>query len=49
MTEIEKLNRNDINKIKKHLKEESNKEKYKKILTSLEFLVEGQKVTQRVI
>lgn len=47
MTEIEKLNRNDINKIKKHLKEESNKEKYKKILTSLEFLVEGQKVTQR--
>jgi site-specific recombinase XerD len=47
MTEIEKLSRNDINKIKKHLEEESNKEKYKKILTSLEFLVEGQKVTQR--
>ena len=42
-----RLSNNDLSKIKKHFKDESNEEKYKQILDSLELLVEGQKVTQK--
>jgi len=47
LSEIERLSKNDFTKIKKHLRDESNEDKYKKILNSLELLVEGQKVTQK--
>ena len=47
VSEMEKLSKNDLSKIKKQFKDESNKDKYKKILGSLELLVEGQKVTQK--
>lgn len=40
------LSRNDLSKIKKQFKDESNEDKYKKIVSSLELLLEGQKVTQ---
>jgi len=46
-SELEKLSKNDFSKIKKQFKDESNEEKYKQILGSLELLVEGQKVTQK--
>jgi len=44
---MEKLSKNDLSKIKKQFKDESNEEKYKKILDNLELLVQGQKVTQK--
>jgi len=47
MSEMEKLSKNDFSKIKEQFRDESNEDKYKKILVSLEFLVEGQKVTQK--
>jgi len=47
VSELEKLSKNDLSKIKKQFKNESNEEKYKQILGSLELLVEGQKVTQK--
>jgi len=46
-SELEKLSKNDFSNIKKQFKDESNEEKYKQILGSLELLVEGQKVTQK--
>ena len=45
MSEIEKLNKNDLSKIKRQFKNESSKSK--KILDSLELLLEGQKITQQ--
>lgn len=47
-SETEKISKNDLIKIKNQfkLKDESNEERYKKILDSLGILVEGQKVTQ---
>lgn len=45
MSEMERLSKNDLSKIKKQFRDESNEDKYKKILGSLELLVEGQKVT----
>jgi site-specific recombinase XerD len=47
VSELEKLSENGLSKIKKQFKDESNEEKYKQILGSLELLVEGQKVTQK--
>ena len=47
VSEMEKLGKNDLSKIKKHFKDESNEDKYKKVLGSLELLVEGQQVTQK--
>ena len=47
VSELEKLSKNDLSKIKKQFKDESNEEKYKQILGSLELLIEGQKVTQK--
>jgi len=47
LSKMEKLSKNDLSKIKKHFKDESNENNYKKILNSLELLVEGQKVTQK--
>jgi len=44
---MEKLSKNDLSKIKKQFRDDSNEEKYKKILSSLELLLEGQKVTQK--
>ena len=48
LSETEKISKNDLIKIKNQfkLKDESNEERYKKILDSLGVLVEGQKVTQ---
>ncbi len=46
-SELQKLSKNDFSNIKKQFKDESNEEKYKQILGSLELLVEGQKVTQK--
>ena len=46
-SEMERLSENDLSKIKKQFRSESKEEKYKKILVSLEYLMEGQKVTQR--
>lgn len=46
VSELEKLCKNDLSKIKKQFKDESNEEKYKQILGSLELILEGQKVTQ---
>lgn len=45
---IKKLSKNDLIKIKNqfNLKNESNEERYKKILDSLGVLVEGQKITE---
>ena len=43
LPEISILNRNDLNKIKEEFREND----YKKILTSLELLLEGQEVTQK--
>jgi len=47
-SETEKISKNDLITIKNQfkLKDESNEERYKKILDSLGVLVEGQKVTQ---
>lgn len=36
-----------LDKMKKQLKDESNEDKYKKILDSLELLAEDQKITQK--
>ena len=47
VSEIEKLSKNDLNKIKEQFKDESDGDKYKKILGNLELLVEGQTVTQK--
>ena len=47
MSELVDLSKNDLSKIKKQFRYDSNEEKYKKILESLELLVEGQKVTQK--
>ena len=47
MSELVYLSKNDLSKIKKQFRYDSNEEKYKKILESLELLVEGQKVTQK--
>jgi hypothetical protein len=44
MSELVYLSKNDLSKIKKQFRYDSNEEKYKKIL---ELLVEGQKVTQK--
>jgi len=44
MSEMEKLSKNGLSKIKK---DESDKDNYKKILGRLELVVEGQKVTQK--
>jgi integrase len=48
LSETEKISKNGLIKIKNQfkLKDESNEERYKKILDSLGVLVEGQKVTQ---
>ena len=43
VSKISILNRNDLNKIKEEFREND----YKKILTSLELLLEGQEVTQK--
>lgn len=45
--EKNRLNRDDLNKIKKELRDESNKDNYKKILNNLKLLLEGQEVTQK--
>ena len=45
--EMNRLNRDDLNKIKKEFRDESNKNNYKKILDNLELLLEGQEVTQK--
>ena len=45
--EMDKLNRDDLNKIKKEFRDESNKNNYEKILNNLELLLEGQEVTQK--
>ena len=45
--EMNRLNRDDLNKIKKEFRDESNKNNYKKILNNLELLLEGQEVTQK--
>ena len=45
--EKNRLNRDDLNKIKKEFRDESNKNNYKKILNNLELLLEGQEVTQK--
>ena len=47
LSEMEKLSKNDLSKLKKHFRDESNENNYKKILNNLEFLVEGQEVTQK--
>ena len=47
MSEMKKLSKNDLSKIKEQFRDESNEEKYKKILGSLELLEKGQKVTQK--
>lgn len=47
MSEMERLSKNDLSKIKEQFIYEWDKDKYKKILDSLELLVEGQKVTQK--
>jgi site-specific recombinase XerD len=47
MAEVEKLSKNDLSKINKQFRDQSNEGKYKKILGSLELLEEGQKVTQK--
>lgn len=47
VSEMLRLSNNDLSKIKKHFKDESNEDKYKKILNSLELLVKGQKITQK--
>jgi integrase len=41
------LSKNDLSKIKKQFRYDSNEKKYKKILENLELLLEGQKVTQK--
>ena len=46
VSEMLRLSKNDLSKIKKQFRDESSEEKYKKILGSLELLEEGQKVTQ---
>ena len=45
--EKNRLNRDDLNKIKKEFRDKSNKNNYKKILNNLELLLEGQEVTQK--
>jgi len=45
VSELKKLSKNDLSKIKKQFKNKSNEEK--KILGSLELLLEGQKVAQK--
>ena len=45
--EKNRLNRDDLNKIKKEFRDEPNKNNYKKILNNLELLLEGQEVTQK--
>jgi site-specific recombinase XerD len=47
VAEMDKLNRDDLNKIKKEFRDESNKNNYEKILNNLELLLEGQEVTQK--
>ena len=47
VAKINKLNRNDLNKIKKEFKDDSDENNYKKILNNLELLLEGQEVTQK--
>ena len=47
MSELVYLSKNDLSKIKKQFRYDSNEKKYKKILESLELLLEGQKVTQK--
>jgi len=45
--EMDRLNRDDLNKIKKEFRDDSNENNYKKILNNLELLVEGQEVRQK--
>lgn len=45
--EKNRLNRDDLNKIKKEFRDELNKNNYKKILNNLELLLEGQEVTHK--
>ena len=40
-SELKKLSKNDFSNINKQFKDESNEEKYKQILGSLELLIEG--------
>lgn len=47
VSEMGKLNRNDLNKIKEEFRDDSNENNYKKILNNLELLLEGQEVTQK--
>ena len=47
VSEMSILNRNDLNKIKKEFKDDSNENNYKKIVNNLELLLEGQEVTQK--
>jgi len=47
VSEIDRLNRNDLNKIKEEFRDDSNENNYKKILNNLELLLEGQEVTQK--
>jgi integrase len=47
MSELVYLSKNDLSKIKKQFRYDSNEKKYKKILENLELLLEGQKVTQK--
>ena len=47
VSELKNLSKNDLSKITKQFKDESNEEKDKKILDSLELLVKSQKVTKK--
>ena len=47
VSEIGRLNRNDLNKIKEEFRDDLNYNNYKKILNNLELLLEGQEVTQK--
>ena len=44
---MKKLSKSDLSKIKEQLRDDSNEDKYKKILVSLDFLVKDQKVAQK--
>jgi integrase len=47
VSEMDRLSKDDFNNIKKQFRDESNEEKYKKILSSLGLLVEGKNITEK--
>lgn len=47
VSKIQRLRKNDLSKIKEQFTEESDEDRYKKILSNLDLIVEDQKVTQK--